>query len=218
MVYLHSRALGIEDEHASGVYNSLDFIAKLRQTEDLTQLHVGNDIVVIGAGNTAIDIACQTKRLGAENVTLVYRKGEKQMSATDKEQAFAKQNGIRILTWAQPHKLNVKNNQIQSLEFERTELDDNDKLIGKKQYVTLAANMVFKAIGQSFNADCFAGSAAPLLTNNRIAVDEQLKTSLDKVWAGGDCIALGEDLTVQAVAHGKQAAESINEYLGTVPK
>ena len=135
------------------------------------------------------------------------------MSATDKEQAFAKQNGIKIITWAQPHKLHIQNEQVQAIEFERTSLSDNGKLIGTQQYLTIKADMVFKAIGQTFDSGCFTGSVEPNLINGKIDVDSDLKTSLDNVWAGGDCIALGEDLTVQAVAHGKQAAESIHEHL-----
>ncbi|MGO0305530.1 NAD-dependent dihydropyrimidine dehydrogenase subunit PreA [Endozoicomonas acroporae] len=80
------------------VEDALPAISSLRQCHDLSQLPVGRRIVVIGGGNTAIDIACQCKRLGAEDVTIAYRRGREQMSATGHEQAFARDNGVRILT------------------------------------------------------------------------------------------------------------------------
>ncbi|MBM7070493.1 NAD(P)-dependent oxidoreductase [Shewanella sp. 202IG2-18] len=207
--------LGMENENCDGMFDSLNFISDLRQAEDLTKLNIGGDIVVIGAGNTAIDVACQTKRLGAENVTLVYRKGTAQMSATTKEQAFAKQNGVKIITWAQPHKLQVENNKIKAIEFEVTELDKQNKLKGTSSYFTVQTDSVYKAIGQSFDDACFHGNQRPQIEHGKIYVDDNLKTSLNNVWAGGDCINLGEDLTVQAVAHGKQAADSIHQSLIT---
>ena len=205
--------LGIEHEFYDGVYDSLNFISKLRQAKDLTNLKVGKNIVVIGAGNTAIDVACQTKRLGAENVTLVYRKGEAQMSATTKELAFAKQNGVKIITWARPHKLHIENDHIKAIEFERTEFDNNNQFQGTHSYFQVETDAVYKAIGQSFDGTCFQGSESPQIERGKIYVSGGLKTSLSNVWAGGDCINLGEDLTVQAVAHGKQAALSIHQSL-----
>ncbi|MBE8168550.1 MAG: NAD(P)-dependent oxidoreductase [Shewanella sp.] len=213
-----SKALGLEQLELEGLNNSLDFISELRQAKDLSQLSIGNNIVVIGAGNTAIDIACQSKRLGAEQVTLVYRRGEKHMSATSKEIQFAKQNSVNIITWAKPSNLTVENNHLVGIRFEKTTQDTNGKLMGTEQYFELLADNVFKAIGQSFGYECFAGSESPELIEGRIAINEHYKTSLNKVWAGGDCVARGEDLTVQAVEHGKQAANEIHNYLNAEQK
>src|SRR3546814_17434045 len=99
------RALGLEGEDMEGVYNAVDYIAALRQAPDLKVLPVGRRVVVIGGGNTAIDIATQMRRLGAEDVTIVYRRGPQHMSATWKEREWAQTNGVRIKHWAQPRRL-----------------------------------------------------------------------------------------------------------------
>ncbi|MCL1077314.1 NAD(P)-dependent oxidoreductase [Parashewanella spongiae] len=209
----NSKALGLEQTDIHGLESSLDFISELRQSDDLSQITIGNKIVVIGAGNTAIDIACQSKRLGAEQVTLVYRRGESHMPATSKELEFAKQNSVKIITWARPSSLKVINNQLVAIQFEKTALDTSNNLIGTESFFELPADTVYKAIGQSFLFNCFAGSEPPELINGRIDINEQFQTSLNNVWAGGDCVVLGEDLTVQAVEHGKQAADSIHHHL-----
>ncbi|WP_133405604.1 NAD(P)-dependent oxidoreductase [Parashewanella tropica] len=209
------KKLGLEQEVQHGLENSLEYITDIRQAQDLAHIPVGNKVVVIGAGNTAVDIACQTKRLGAGQVTLVYRRGVANMSATDKELEFARQNDVAIITWARPVALVTnKKHQLTAIQFERTQLDDAGQLRSTQEHFELAADSVFKAIGQEFDSQCFSGSEAPDFSNNRIKVDTDYKTSLSNVWAGGDCIHHdGEDLTVQSVEHGKQAANSIHHYL-----
>ena len=101
-------ALGIPDEAMPGVHNAVDFIAALRQSDDLSHLPVGRRVVVIGGGNTAIDAAVQSKKLGAESVHLVYRRGAASMSATVVEQAFAKEQGVTIVEWAAPRRAPVR--------------------------------------------------------------------------------------------------------------
>lgn len=209
------RDLGLEGEDLEGVYNAVDFIAELRQSDDLKSLPVGRSVVVIGGGNTAIDIAVQTKRLGAEDVTLVYRRGAEAMSATWHEQEFAQVNGVKIKHWAQPRELRGFNGQITDVVFEYTQLDENGRLSGTGDAFSLAADMVFKAIGQEMLPLPQANGGSELLEMDGacIAVNDERKTSLDDVWAGGDCVAVSEDLTVAAVQDGKLAAESIDRYL-----
>ncbi len=89
-----TRRLGIEGEDLSGVRDAVDFIAELRQAANPAAVAVGRRVVVIGGGNTAIDAATQARRLGAEDVTIVYRRGREQMSATPKEQDWAQINGV----------------------------------------------------------------------------------------------------------------------------
>ena len=208
------RKLGLAGEELHGVHNAVDFIEGLRQAGDLSKLAVGRRIVVIGGGNTAIDIAVQTKRLGAEDVTLVYRRGPEAMSATGHEQEFAQVNGVRIKHWAQPVGLIGEDGRIAAVEFEYTELGSDGRLAGTGDRFRLEADMVFKAIGQAVIASPVQSGTADLLeiADGRIAVDEAGKTSLSDVWAGGDCVA-GEDLTVQAVQDGKVAAHAIDRYL-----
>ncbi len=201
--------LGLENEEASGVYNAVDYIVRIRQ-EALDSLPVGRHVVVIGGGNTAIDIAVQIKKLGAEYVTLVYRRGEAQMGATDYEQALAQMNGVLIKTWAQPAALVTAHGQLSAVRLEYTELDAGGRLKGTGNIFELPADMLFKAIGQRFDAGLLNGELA--LDGSRIAVDENRRTSLEDVYAGGDCVP-GEDLTVVAVQDGKLAAEAIHRHL-----
>lgn len=206
--------LRLAGEDIGGVINAIDYIADLRQADDLSKLAVGRRVVVIGGGMTAIDIAVQTKLLGAQEVTIVYRRGQQHMKASKYEQDLAQTRGVNIIYWAKPAQLIDQDNTIKAIGFEGTELDGQGKLIGTGETFELAADMVFKAIGQVFLSDAFAGSDAPALENGRIAVDEHRKTSLADVWAGGDCINGGEDLTVAAVQDGKVAAMSIARFLG----
>ena len=191
-----SNELGIEGETTNGVVNATDYIAELRQTKDKSTLPVGKAVVVIGGGMTAVDIAIQSRHLGAEQVHMVYRRGPEKMSASAFEQALAKTSGVTIHYRASPRRF-LGADYVTGVEFDT---DDGE--------LVLHADMVFKAIGQQLEGfDDFA------LQDGRIVVDAGYKTSLDKVWAGGDCIAGGDDLTVTAVQHGKLAAIDIDRAL-----
>lgn len=208
-------ALGLEGEDLRGVENAVDFIATLRQAQDYAQLPVGRRVVVIGGGNTAIDAAIQSKRLGAEIVTMVYRRGTESMGATHVEQEFAKSEGVTIVNWAAPKRLIGDNGQLAAIEFEYTQLDDNGRLMGTGDKFTLAADIVLKAIGQVLVPDPLQEGQSEMLQlkGGRIAVNEEFQTSLPGVWAGGDCVGGKVDLTVQSVEDGKRAAQSIHAAL-----
>ena len=207
-------ALGLEAEQIDGVYDAVEYIAKLRQTKDLSKLAVGRRIVVIGGGMTAIDIATQTRLLGAEDVTIVYRRGKEQMGASPAEQEWAQTNGVKIKHWAKPARLLKQGDGLQGIEFEYTRLDSKGRLNGTGEKFSLDADMVFKAIGQTFVPAVLNGSADVLeLSDGRIRVDDDRRTSLPMVWAGGDCVAGGKDLTVAGVQDGKVAALSIDSTL-----
>jgi dihydropyrimidine dehydrogenase (NAD+) subunit PreT len=209
-------ALGIADEETPGVDDAVDYIAELRQASDLSTLPVGRRVVVVGGGMTAIDIASQSKRLGAEDVTIVYRRGPAEMGASTYERELAQTDGVKIRFNVMPKRLIKENGHVAGIELEYTEVRDG-KLTGTGETLTLPADMVFKAIGQTFIPSALNGSGAetPALEGGRIKVDAERRTSLANVWAGGDCIFGGEDLTVAAVEDGKQAAESINRALST---
>jgi len=208
-------SLGVDESGLSGVYDAVTYIETLRQSRDLSALPVGRRIVVIGGGMTAIDIASQTKRLGAEDVTIVYRRGPQQMGASHEEQDWAQVNGVRIKHWARPLRLVAHGGALTGVELETTRLDAGGKLTGTGETATLAADMVFKAIGQVLVKDPFGDDGHLLLEmrDGRIAVDEERRTSIPGVWAGGDCVAGGQDLTVVAVEDGKRAALSIDKAL-----
>ena len=205
--------LGIANEDADGVLNAVDYIAELRQSETKTDLPVGRHVVVIGGGMTAIDIAVQSKRLGSEVVEIVYRRGPEQMGASQYEQEFAQTSGVTIRHWSRPVNLMVSD-RVTGVEFERTELDANGKLRSTGDTWSLTADIVFKAVGQALADEVF-GDAADSFEHKdgKLLVDDNRKTSLPGVWAGGDCIYGHDDLTVTAVQDGKLAANSIDRFL-----
>jgi len=205
--------LGLEKNDSEGVYNAVDTIAELRQAKSLEKLPVGRRIVVIGGGNTAIDIAVQSKKLGSEDVSLVYRRGAQHMSATWKEQEFAKSNGVNIKYWLSPKSLHSENGHVSGVEFECTKFNSEGKLTGTGESRFMEADVVFKAIGQSMQDTIFSGSEMPEMKKGKIAVNSEFETSLQRVWSGGDSVKSGEDLTVQAVEDGKRAANSIHQKI-----
>jgi glutamate synthase (NADPH/NADH) small chain len=113
-----------------------------------------------------------------------------------------------------PRRVIADGGVLRAVEFERTRVDDSGRLIGTGETLELAADMLFKAIGQSLVRDRLDGSGHLLeMDGERIAVDEERRTSIPGVWAGGDCVAGGKDLTVVAVEDGKRAAISIDRAL-----
>jgi len=196
-------ALTTPGSDKDGVLDAVDFISDLRQSSDLSSLPVGRDVVVIGGGMTAVDAAVQSKLLGALNVTIVYRRGKERMNASVWEQDLAASKGVRIITNASPVAVHG-NGSVREIQFEFTD----DALAPTGATFRLAADQVFKAIGQTLSGD-----GLPALDGGKIAVTGAGKTSIDGVWAGGDCAAGGEDLTVTAVAEGRDAAEDIHATL-----
>ncbi len=196
-------ALRAEGEDRAGVRDAVTFIAELRQAADLAELPVGRNVVVIGGGMTAVDAAVQSKLLGAENVTIVYRRGREEMSASEYEQDLAASKGVRLLHNVMPVAVHDA-----EVELEYT-VNENGRLTGTGERFSLAADQVFKAIGQVLD-----GAPVGLtLDGGKIAVTTDGRTSVQGVWAGGDCASGGDDLTVTAVAEGRDAAEDIHMAL-----
>ena len=201
-------ALGLPGEDLEGVHDAVDFIAELRQADDLSALPVGRNVVVLGGGMTAVDAAVQSKLLGAESVTIAYRRGRDAMPASRYEQDLAASNGVRLMFNLAPVRL-LGETRLEAVELEYT-ATVGGRLEGTGETVTLAADQVFKAIGQTL--DGAPGGIA--IEGGKIAVTGAGRTSLEGVWAGGDCAAGGEDLTVTAVAAGRDAAMDIHAALG----
>jgi glutamate synthase (NADPH/NADH) small chain len=209
--------LDLANEDIEGVLNAVDYIAELRQAENKGDLPVGRRVVVIGGGMTAIDIAAQTKRLGSEHVDIVYRRGPEQMGASPYEQEFAQTSGVRIRHWAAPTRLLISD-RVSGVEFARTELDASGKLKTTADTWSLDADIVFKAVGQTIDSRILGEVANTIeQRGGKLLVDQERKTSLDNVWAGGDCIDGHDDLTVTAVQDGKLAALSIDRHLRASP-
>lgn len=201
--------LGVEGEDLVGVRNAVDFIAELRQTPDLSRLPIGRRVVVIGGGNTAIDASVQSRKLGAERVLLAYRRGAAQMSAIFAEREFAQTQGVTLVEWVQPRRILGSGGKVTGVEFEYTKLDADRRLVGTGERLIVPADFVLKAVGQALDAR----DHALKIEKGRVVVDADHATSLPGVWAGGDCIGSGVDLTVQAVEDGKRAARAIDRTL-----
>jgi dihydropyrimidine dehydrogenase (NAD+) subunit PreT len=201
--------LGLGNENVPGLEDAVDYIAELRQAKDLSKLKVGRRVVVIGGGMTAIDVAVQSRLLGAEDVTILYRRGKDHMKASAFEQDLAQTKGVKIKHWVAPKKVLVKAGKAVGLTCDYMELKKG-KLVATGETFEIAADTIFKAIGQTY-IDATGGALK--LDTGRIVVDAEKRTSLPGVWAGGDCAAGGKDLTVAAVDDGRRAAESIHAYL-----
>ena len=203
-------ALGIAEPPWTGLRAAVEFIAELRQASDLAALPVGRDVVVIGGGMTAVDAAVQCKLLGAQTATIVYRRGPQSMSASVHEQQWAQHNGVSIRHWAAPQEVLGEGGQLSGVRFVHTALRQG-QLVETGECFTLPADMLLRAIGQTYLPEPVG--PAVTLRQGRIATDEQGRTSVAGVWAGGDCRFGGRDLTVEAVQDGKLAARSIHVAL-----
>jgi len=203
-------ALGIDSETAPEVQNAIHYIADLRQAKDKSKLPVARRVLVIGGGMTAIDIAVQSRRLGAEQVTLAYRRGPDEMGASEFEQHLAQTNNVAMMYWVVPQDIKHNDGGAVTVTLARTSLDAKGHLVTSEVMQALEVDVIFKAIGQKLNDSALQQLK---LQNGRIAIDASHATSLEKVWAGGDCVAGGEDLTVTAVQHGKIAAIAIDRSL-----
>ena len=203
--------LGVSGEDLTGVQDAVDFIATLRQTADLSTLPIGRRVIVIGGGMTAVDAAVQSKLLGAKVVHMVYRRGPQQMSASRAEQEWAQTHGVVLHHWMTPLEIVGQAGHVSAVRFAEQALV-NGQLQATGRELTWDTDMVFKAIGQQLGNPVLA-QAGLKLEGGRIATDALGQTNLKGVWAGGDCRAGGLDLTVEAVAHGKQSALAIHAYL-----
>jgi len=195
------------EETTENVTDAVDYIADIRQAKDLAALPVGRRVVVIGGGMTAIDIAVQSKRLGAESVAIVYRRGPEQMKASRYEQELAQTSGVSIRCWARPVSIESHAGALSAIVFERTR-EEGGVLVSAGGAFRIEADVAFAAVGQRGLPEACDGVDLRW-RDRRIVVDAERRTSVPGIWAGGDCVYGGEDLTVSAVEDGKQAAKSI---------
>jgi glutamate synthase (NADPH/NADH) small chain len=208
--------LGVPGEDLAGVQDAVDFIATLRQTDDVSTLPVGRRVIVIGGGMTAVDAAVQTKLLGASVVHMVYRRGRNTMTASTAEQEWAQTNGVVLHQWLAPVEIMGNNSSdggpdgghVAAVRFAEQALVDG-KITRTGGEITWEADVVLKAIGQTLGNPVLADSGLTL-SGAKIATDANGATNLPGVWAGGDCRAGGLDLTVEAVEHGKLSAHAIH--------
>ena len=197
----------------------LDGLAYIETSKmDLPSLPRGHNVLVIGAGNTAIDCATVAKRLGAARVTIVYRRSESEMTAYDHEYEFIKREGVDFRFLTQPCRVIVQGGKVTGLECTAMTLGAPDSTgrpapepVPGSNFV-VPADQVIKAVGQK------KPQLAKLLgletESGFIKVNAAFETNLSRVYAGGDCIrAIGSASTVMAVEDGKLAAQSIHARL-----
>ena len=210
----HTPQLGIAGEEY--ILDGLQYIEGSKLLP--SRLRVGRNVIVIGAGNTAIDCATIARRMGAERVTMIYRRTENEMTAYPHEYDFVKREGVAFWFLAQPIKVHHENGAVKALECVRMALGEPDPS-GRPSpqplpdsNMLLPADQIVKAIGQH------KPSIAQLLNLNTdkgfIEVSENFETSFPGIFAGGDCIrARGAASTVMAVQDGKLAARAIHQRL-----
>jgi glutamate synthase (NADPH/NADH) small chain len=202
--------LKVEGEDLEGVWESLDFIAQTR-LKAFEECLVGREVVVIGAGNTAIDVATAARRLGADRVTIAYRRDEASMPAFAFEYELAKRDGVRFEWFAAPVRIVGDGGAVRGVEFARTSSDL--RTIPGSNFL-LPADMVVKALGQAPLLEWL--DAIPDLEHRegRIVVDPVTRaTTRAGLFAGGDCLRKGGEV-VDAVQDGKLAALGIDAFLG----
>ncbi len=215
-----SPQLSIPGEELSGVVGALEFIEKVKM-ENWKDVSLGKKVVVIGAGNTSIDAATEAKRLGAEQVYIIYRRSNVEMSAYDFEYDLAKKDGIGFYFLTAPKKI-VGKNFVEGIECLKMKLGEPDSK-GKRRPVfvpgsefVINADMVIKAIGQETKSS-FLNSIHNLTLDSDgcVIVDQDsYQTNNPKIFAGGDCINGGKEV-VNAAYDGKRAAHGIDAYLNS---
>jgi glutamate synthase (NADPH/NADH) small chain len=209
--------LGIDGEDLEGVWEALDFIFQTH-TGPLTECQVGTNVLVLGAGNTAVDVATAARRLGAETVTIAYRRSESLIPAFTYEYELAKSDGVRFEWRAQPVRIVGMGGAVAGVEFLRTELDRDASRAGVPRTVPesnfmLPADMVVKALGQEPLVDLVAAIPGLNCDRGRVVVDPATgATSIPRLFAGGDCLRHGGEV-VDAVRDGKTAAQGIHAEL-----
>jgi dihydropyrimidine dehydrogenase (NAD+) subunit PreT len=211
-----TESLALPGEDLAGVIDAITFIDRIKN-RPFREVEVGTNVVVIGAGNTSVDAATQAKRLGAENVLVVYRRGPEDVSAYQYEFELAKTDGVVYVFYAQPVRF-VGRAAVEALECVRTEtvVEKGRRLLRAVpgSEFQIPCDMAITAVGQKKHATwleaTFPGIA---LDGGKVTIDADGRTSVPRLYAGGDCVNGGKEV-VNAVADGKAAARAIDADLG----
>lgn len=205
------------------IYSANEFLTRINLMKAYefpdydTPIAIGKRVVVIGAGNTAMDAARSALRLGAE-VIIAYRRGEEDVSAREEEVAHAKEEGVKFMYFVQPVEFIGENGKVKAVKFEKMEpLEERDhrgkrKIRPTGEYVTVEADTVIIAIGLEPNKIISDETTLKTNPDGTLVVDENLMTSIPGVFAGGDAIR-GEATVILAMGDGKRAAKAIDEYI-----
>ena len=205
-------AIGCKGEELAGVYTGIDFLRAVNLGE---KPELGKHVAVIGGGNVAIDVARSAARLGAESVTVVYRRSEDEMPAAEDEVAEAKAEGVKFMFLAAPAEI-LGEGKAEQLKLELMELGEPDakgrrKPVGTGKFETIPATAVISAIGQKIDLSGIADFKTE--KNGTVIVTmPSYQTSIPDVFAGGDVVT-GPKFAIDAIAAGKEASISIHRYV-----
>ena len=210
-----ARQLSVPGESLEGVVDAISFIYQLR-SQGFSTVPVGDKVAVIGLGMTAIDAATQAKRLGAKEVTIVYRRTQDEMPCTQVELDIAKLDGCKIIWLAAPKEVLGVDGKVTQLVCTNMVLGEPDASgrrspVSTDETFTLDVDMVIKAAGQMPFDTLVKGSN---LNNKsgKISIEDKASTNLKGVFAGGDCVNGGKEV-VDAVQAGKDGAKAILNFL-----
>lgn len=208
-------ALGLPGEEFRGVFGAMEFIERTK-AQPFEAVEVGRRVAVIGAGNTAVDVATAARRLGAEQVSMVYRRSQREMPAFHYEYELARRDGVQFHWNTLPTRI-VGNGVVEGLECVRTRLIGEGR--GAKvepvpgSEFLLEADMVVRALGQQPVVDLLRSIPGLMIRNGCVAVNPETgQTGHPKYFAGGDCVNGGKEV-VDAVAEGMWAARGIDAWL-----
>lgn len=211
-----SRSMGIPGEHLPGVVGATEWIEELR-SKPYREMQVPKRVVVIGAGNTAIDAATEASRLGAEEVMIVYRRGHDDMPAYEFEYELALKDRVRFLWHTHPVEI-LGQEHVTGLRCQKMHGGARDasgrprpEPIPGSEF-EIPADLVIKATGQDHQANLLDQIEGLALKANKVVVDANYQTGNPRYFAGGDCLNGGKEV-VNAVAHGRDAAKAIHAYL-----
>ncbi len=210
-----ARQLEIPGEDLNGVFDAISFIYELR-TNNYASIAVGDKVAVIGMGMTAIDAATQAKRLGAKEVTLIYRRTQEEMPCTEHELNIAKLDGCNIIWLAAPKEIKGEGGKVTQLICDLMQLGEPDASgrrspVATGETITLDVDMVIKAAGQ-MPFESLVNKNQLENKSGKVSVKEKTATNLTGVFAGGDCVNGGKEV-VDAVQAGKDGSVAILQYL-----
>ena len=211
--------LDVAGRGLQGIYGAIEFIERTK-TNSFDKVEIGRRVACIGAGNTAIDVVTAARRLGAEVVHLIYRRGETEMPAFEYEYDLAKLDGVTFHWHTQPVRVLVQDGKVSGLECMRTRVEAVGSQGRSKVNTvpgtefTIEVDMIVPAIGQKPVTELFRSvSGVEIRNNGTIGVNERHQTGNSKYFAGGDCVNGGKEV-VDAVAEGMAAARGIDAWLG----
>jgi NADH-quinone oxidoreductase subunit F len=212
-----SLALGVPGEESEGVYGAVEMLRTYNAGRDIT---VGKRVAVIGGGNSAVDAARTALRLGAESVTIFYRRERKDMLAQESEIQAAEDEGVRIEYLVAPVEVVASNGKVSGLKLTRMNLGQFDRS-GRKQPQPIPGSefivdvdMVVSAVGQIPDLSFLPEKGGVEMGRAGIAVDENLRTTNSRIWAGGDAVT-GPAWVIDAIKAGQDAAKAIDNAIRT---